>query len=370
MENKKIFDNWAARVSDSVMKRTPDLSDKWTYEYGVALKGMELVWRKTGDAKYFEFIKKNIDAFVDENGDIRKYKVTEYNIDHVNNGKLFFALYEETGDERYKKAAYLLREQLRNHPRTSEGGFWHKQVYPYQMWLDGIYMGSPFYAEFGKVFVEPEIFDDVAKQVILCEKHTKDAKTGLLYHAWDEKREQPWCNKETGCSKNFWGRSMGWYVMAIVDILDYLPENHQQRGRIIEILNETMEALLKVQHKKSGVWYQVLDQGDREGNYLEASASCMVLYAMAKGVRKGYLNNKWLEVIKHTYQGVIEEFIEVTDDGLVNLNKVCAVAGLGGPSGRDGSFEYYISEPIKPNDFKGVGAFILASAEVEGLGIE
>jgi len=361
------MEKWAARMTNSVMQRNPKFDHKWEYDNGVIFKGIEQVWRNTGEQKYFDFIKTNMDFFVDETGDIRKYSVNEYNIDHVNNGKLLFLLYKETGLEKYKKAAFLLREQLRNHPRTSEGAFWHKQIYPYQIWLDGLYMGSPFYAEFIKEFGDAAEFDDVTKQFLICERHTKDSATGLLYHAWDEKKVQEWCNKETGLSKNFWGRSMGWYVMAIVDVLDYIPVDHKDRPRIIEILNEVLEALLKVQEKETGLWYQVLDQGKRKGNYLEASASCMILYAMTKGAKKGYLPEKWFNIAKRTYKGIIEEFITVTQTGLVNLNKTCQVAGLGGATKRDGTFEYYISEPIITNDAKGVGAFILASAMMETL---
>jgi len=364
---KKIFDNWSVKMADSLMKSRPELNDRWTYDYGVILKGIELVWRETGDKKYFDFIKKSMDFFIEPDGNIDMYSVTEYNIDHVNNGKLLLLLYKETGDERYKKAAELLREQLKNHPRTSEGAFWHKQIYPFQIWLDGLYMGSPFYAEYIREFGETSEFDDVTRQFLICEKHTKDKATGLLYHAWDETREMFWCDKETGLSKNFWGRSIAWFVIAIVDVLDYIPEDHKDRVRIIEILNEVMEALMRVQDKGSHVWYQVLDQGTRKGNYLEASASCMILYAMAKGYRKGYLSEKWLDEAKNIYKGVIEEFITVTAEGLVNLNKNCAVAGLGGADKRDGTFEYYISEPIIVNDPKGVGAFILASAEMDQL---
>jgi len=359
--------NWAVKMTDSVMKRTPEFKDKWAYDNGVIFKGIELLWKNTGEKKYFDFIKTNMDFFIDETGDIKNYSVTEYNIDHVNNGKLLFLLYKETGDERYKKAAFLLREQLKNHPRTSEGAFWHKQIYPYQIWLDGLYMGSPFYAEFIKNFGKVEEFDDVTKQFLICEHHTKDQITGLLYHAFDEKRAQPWCNLKTGLSKNFWGRSMGWFVMAIVDVLDYIPENHKDKHKLIEILNEVLEALLKVQDKETGLWYQVLDQGNRKGNYLEASASCMILYAIAKGVKKDYLPKKWFDVAKKTYKGIIEEFITVTEGGLVNLNKTCSVAGLGGTGKRDGTFAYYISEPIVTNDPKGVGAFILATAEMMNL---
>jgi len=359
--------NWAEKMTNSVMERDPELSDKWSYDYGVIYKGLEQVWLKTGNKKYFDYIKRNMDFFIDEKGNIDKYSGKDHNIDYLNNGKIVLLLYKETGDERYKKAAYLLRKQLETHPRTKEGGFWHKDIYTNQMWLDGLYMGAPFYAEFTKIFGETKCFDDVAKQIILMNKYAKDAKSGLLYHGWDESREQRWCNKETGCSPNFWGRSMGWYSMALVDVLDFLPENHVQRGRIIEILNEVVEAIIKVQDQDSGVWYQVLDQGKRKGNYLEASGSCMFVYAIAKGILNGYLSQSRIEAVVKGYKGIIDNFIEVDKDGLVNLKGTCMVAGLGGTPYRDGTYEYYISEPIKYNDLKGIGAFIKASAEIGKL---
>jgi unsaturated rhamnogalacturonyl hydrolase len=278
-----------------------------------------------------------------------------------------FRLYDETGDERYKQAAFLLREQLRRQPRISEGGFWHKQIYPHQMWLDGIYMGGPFYAEFAKTFGEPEGFDDVAHQIILVESHTRDPQTGLLYHGWDESREQKWADPETGCSPNFWGRAIGWYAMAIPDVLDHLPEDHPKREKIIAIFSDTIEAISAVQDQSTGLWYQVLDQGGREGNYLEASASCMFVYGIVKGVRKGYISTEFLDVAERGYAGILEQFIQVDDQDMVNLNQICSVAGLGGKPYRDGSYEYYISEKVVTNDYKGVGPFVLASVEIEGL---
>lgn len=368
IETKTV--KWSQRMADSVMKRRPLLcqgvyNDKWSYDYGVVLKGFESVWRITGDPKYFEYMKNNMDAFVDDEGNIREYDINAFNIDHINNGKVLITLYQETGEEQYKKAIDLLRSQLRSHPRTSEGAFWHKKVYPYQIWLDGLYMGSPFYAEYVKEYGQLEEFDDISKQFLLCAKNTKDHESGLLYHAFDEKKVQPWCDPQTGLSKNFWGRSMGWFVMGLVDTLTFLPEDHKDRNRLISLLEEVLLALRNVQDKESHVWYQVLDKGERKGNYLEASASCMILYAMAKGLRLNFLGEEWRKLATKVYNGVIEEFITVTSEGLVNLNKNCQVAGLGGPDKRDGTFEYYISEPIITNDLKGVGAFILAAAEME-----
>jgi unsaturated rhamnogalacturonyl hydrolase len=356
---------WSVRMADSVMKRHPLLSLRWCYESGVALKAIQQSWLKTGRQKYYDYIKRNVDEFVGPDGEIGTYRLEEYNLDQINEGKLLFLLYETTGDERYKNAACMLREQLRTHPRTTEGGFWHKQIYPHQMWLDGIYMASPFYAEFARRFDEPEGFDDVAHQIILIEKKTRDPRTGLLFHGWDESKRQKWADPETGCSPNFWGRAIGWYAMAIPDVLDHLPRNHPRRDELLAIFQTTAAAIARVQNPASGVWYQVLDQGGRPGNYLESSASCMFVYAIAKGVRKGYLGREVVAVARRGYEGVLKQFVEVDEQGLVNLNGICSVGGLGGEPYRDGSFEYYISEKIVTNDYKGVGPFIMASVEME-----
>jgi unsaturated rhamnogalacturonyl hydrolase len=288
---------------------------------------------------------------------------------HINNGKLLFHLYHTTGDDRYKHAILLLREQLRHHPRTSEGGFWHKQIYPHQMWLDGIYMGAPFYAQFAATFDEPGAFDDIAHQITLVAQQTRDPQSGFFYHAWDSAKQQPWANPETGCSPHFWGRAMGWFAMALVDVLDYFPEQHSKRPDILKIFQEMIPSIAAVQDATTGLWYQVRDQGQRPGNYHEASASCMFVYALAKGVRQGYLDTETENIARKGYQGILKHLIEVDKQGLVNLNKICAVAGLGkfkpDMRYRDGSYNYYISEPVVTNDYKGIGAFILASAEME-----
>ncbi|WIV17467.1 glycoside hydrolase family 88 protein [Paenibacillus polygoni] len=364
---------WATKVAGSIMERTPKLyagegyNGKWSYDYGVILKGFAKLWKITGEAPYFQYIRDNMDHFIQDDGTIRGYRQEEYNIDHINNGKLLFVLYSETGEEKYKQAASLLRDQLRSHPRTSEGAFWHKQVYPHQIWLDGLYMGAPFYLEYLLNFEPDGDMEDVTRQFIICERHTKDEQTGLLFHAWDEKREQPWADPVTGLSPNFWGRSLGWYVMALVDVLELLPANHQDRGELIRILNDTLTALRKVQDPHTGVWYQVVNEVSRKGNYLEASASSMIVYAIAKGLRLNLLSSEWLDVLDQAYAGLIAEFILETKEGWVNLNKNCQVAGLGGSSRRDGTYAYYISEPIITNDQKGLGAFLQASTEYENL---
>jgi len=336
--------------------------DKGTY-----LKGIEAVWQNTGNPFYFDYIRNTITSFITPEGTIRTYNLEDYNIDMVNSGKLLLTIYRVTKDENIKNAAFLLRKQLEGQPRTKEGGFWHKKRYPWQMWLDGLYMGDPFYAEFSQLFNQPENFDDVANQIIFMESHTRDPKTGLLYHAWDESKLQKWSNPQTGCSPNFWGRAMGWYAMAIVDVLDYLPENHSKREQIISIFKNMTDALIKVQDSTSGVWYQILDQGDRQGNYFEASGSSMFVYAMAKAIRKGYLDKGYYSAVKKGYDGLISTFVTVDSSGLVTLTNNCQGAGLGGDPYRDGSFEYYISEPVVNNDMKAVGPFIMACVEIERL---
>lgn len=341
---------------------------KWTYDMGVILKGFEATWYNTGDAKYYNYIQQQIDHFLNDDGTIKTYKQSEYNIDNVNNGKLLLLLYKVTQKDKYLKAAQLLRAQLRNQPRTKEGGFWHKKVYPYQMWLDGLYMGEPFYAEYAAMAHEDSAFDDIANQFIWMEKHARDPKTGLLYHAWDERKEQLWTNKMTGCSPNFWARAMGWYACALVDALEWFPQDHPKRKELIEILNRLVNAIEKVQDKQTGLWYDVLGYygKGKEKNYFEASASCQFVYAVAKGVRQGYIPAKKITIAVKGYAGILKKFIK-EEKGQLNLYGTVKVSGLGGKPYRDGSFNYYMSEPVIVNDPKGMGAFLLAANEMEIL---
>jgi unsaturated rhamnogalacturonyl hydrolase len=361
--------SWARRTADTVMKSHPLLMERWHYEFGLMLKAIAAVWRASDDPRYFDFIRRNMEHFVDEQGQIRTYRVGEYNLDQVNSGKILLLLDQATGDPRYRKAAAQLREQLAGHPRTAAGGFWHKKIYPHQMWLDGIYMEAPFYAEYAKVFAEPAGFDDVANQIILIAEHTRDPRTGLFYHGWDESKTQAWADPETGCSPHFWGRAVGWYAMALVDVLDYFPADHPARPRLLQILQGLAEAVAKVQDPESGLWYQVLDQGPRAGNYLEASGSAMFVYVLAKGVRQGYLDEGYRSVAGRGFQGMIDRLVAVDSAGGVHLNQICQVAGLGRyePTQpyRDGSYAYYVGEPKVADDFKGVGPFILACVAME-----
>lgn len=365
---------WSVCMASTLMAAHPDsfCYDKtkparWDYELGLYLKSIEQLWRQTGDGDYFRYIRKQMDFYILDDGSIRTYQPEACNIDHITPGRAALLLWQQTGQEKYRTAALTLRRQLAEQPRTKEGGFWHKKRYPWQMWLDGLYMGEPFYAEYSLLFGEPLNFDDIARQFILMEKNTRDPKTGLLYHAWDESREQRWADKTTGQSPHFWGRAMGWYAMALVDVLDYFPKNHPEYHQLLSILQRLAVAVTKVQDAQTGVWYQVLDRAGETGNYREASASCMFTYALLKAVRLGYLDAQYLEAGKKAYAGIIKEFMVQDADGSWHLDKVCMVAGLGGDPYRDGSFQYYISEPVRRDDLKGAGPFILASLEMERL---
>ena len=368
---------WSARMADSVMKRTPDPvwldareKPRWEYTPGLVLKSVMHVAERTGDQRYWDYVLRYYDHFVRDDGTIEAYDKDEYNIDRINAGKPLFALYARTKNEKYRKALALLRQQMREHPRTKEGGFWHKKRYPWQMWLDGLYMGAPFLAQYAKTFNEPALFDDVVNQFVWMEKHARDEKTGLLYHGWDESRQQKWADPKTGLSPEFWGRAMGWYAMALVETLDYVPITHPRRGELVAILQRLAEAVTKVQDPKSGVWWQVLDKGGREGNYREASVSVMFTFSLLKATRHGYIDPKYRAVARRAWNGVLNEFIEVDKEGVVNIHHVCEVAGLGGDPEkgekyRSGTYEYYITEKIRSNDPKAVGPFIFAALEME-----
>ncbi|GAB3510535.1 glycoside hydrolase family 88 protein [Emticicia fontis] len=345
----------------------PNKPAGWDYEQGLVLKALEKVWYRTGDGKYFEYIRHDLDRYVQKDGSIKSYAYDDFNLDNIPTGRELLMLAQQTqpDKEKYIKAANLLWKQIENQPKTKEGGYWHKQRYPYQMWLDGLFMCEPFAAEYSKIFNKTEHFDEIAKQFALIEKYAVDEQTGLIYHGYDESKEQKWADKKTGVSPHFWSRAIGWYAMALVDVLDYFPEYNPEKANLIKYLQRLVPALVKYQDAKTGVWYQMTSQGNRKGNYFEASGSCMFVYAMAKGVRQGYLDAKYLTAAKKGYAGILKEFVEKEKDGTISLNKTVSVGGLGGNPYRDGSYEYYLSEPIRKNDLKGVGPFIFASVEME-----
>ena len=363
--------SWARRTCDWLIEHHPDgLGDTWEYDNGLLLHGCEELGRKSSDARYFEYVKKSVDRLILADGTIKGYKLDDYTLDNVNSGKLLFGLSARATDpkqrERYAKALRLLQSQLKTQPRTVDGGFWHKKIYPNQIWLDGAYMAAPFLAQLGSTFNDASAYDEVVKQISLIEQHARDPKTGLLYHGWDATKQQRWANPTTGTSPEFWGRSVGWYAMALVDVLDYLPEKHAKRALVLAALTRLATAVVAVQDQQRGVWWQVLDKPDAPRNYREASATAMLVYALSKGVRKGWLDKTTFGAsAERGYAGLLKEFVSTDPQGNIELRGVCKVAGLGGNPYRDGSYDYYVSTDIASNDPKGLGAFILASVERE-----
>jgi unsaturated rhamnogalacturonyl hydrolase len=357
-------------MADSALKGYSRAHWKWHYEHGLFAKALLEVGSANGNSYYGQFVHDWVDYFVGPEDHIRTYRTREFSLDQINPGKLLFPLYHQTGNARYARAIDILIDQLQHQPRTESGNFWHKKIYPHQVWLDGLYMAAPFYAEYALTFNKPAIFDDITRQFILTEKLTRDPKTGLLYHAWDESRQQKWANPDTGCSPSFWGRGMGWYAMALVDVLDILPESYPDRLRLVEILRRLSHALLHFQDPVTGLWYQVLNFPGRAGNYLESSVSAMLVYVFCKAVRVGYLERDYLSAAGRAYRGLLENMIKVDASGKLTLEGTCGVAGLGGTPYREGTFEYYIGEKTIANDFKGVGPFILAALELDIAGAE
>ncbi len=363
---------WSERAANTAIVRWPegrlvpaDASWVWNYELGTLLDGMDAVWLNTADLRYYNYIKSSVDQFVGKDGSISTYKPAENQLDNILLGRQLLLLYGVTHDARYAKAATLLYEQLVHQPRTPSGGFWHKQRYPNQMWLDGLYMAEPFYAEYASTFHHPEAFKDITHQFVLLDEHARDPKTGLLYHGWDESKQERWADKQTGLSSQFWARAMGWQMMALVDTLSYYSKEDAGRKQLIAQLEQDAAALARFQDKDTGLWYQVLDKPKEKGNYLESSASCMFVYALARGVREGYLPQRYLNIAERGYRGILSHFIQTGPGEDLSLTSTVKGAGLGGDPYRDGTYAYYIGEKVITNDPKGVGAFLLASAEME-----
>jgi len=363
---------WSQRAANAAITRWPDGHLKpagdpwvWNYQLGTLLGGVDAVWLNTVDPRYFSYVKNSVDQFLGPDGSIPTFNASEKQLDSILMGRQLLRLYAVTQNKRYLTAATLLYDQLAHQPRNASGGFWHKQIYPNQMWLDGLYMAEPFYAEYSTISRHLENFSDITKQFVLMEQQAHDAKTGLLYHGWDESKQQRWANKTTGNSAEFWGRGMGWYMMALVDTLQYYPDGDAGKQQLIAILARTAAAVVRYQDATSGLWYQVLDKPMAKGNYLESSASSMFVYALAKGVRRGYLPQRYLGNADRGYKGILSHFIETGPGDDVSLTKIVKGAGLGGNPYRDGTYDYYVGEQVVTNDPKGVGAFILAATEME-----
>ncbi|MFV0541553.1 MAG: glycoside hydrolase family 105 protein [Aestuariibaculum sp.] len=361
---------WSERMALSVIKRYPKawniddkIQTKWDYKIGMFCLALQKLHEKTGKEIYFNYGKAYADTLINEKGEIKDYKLEDYNIDNINAGKILFDVYKNTKDQKYLTALQTLRAQLETHLRTPSGGFWHKRIYPNQMWLDGLYMGQPFYARYNTQFEDGKKLSDIAHHFKLLHDHTLDAETGLYFHAWDESKKMDWANKETGTAPNFWLRALGWYAMALVDTLDFYPENHPNRQQFIDYINELAEAVIKYQDE-TGLWYQVPNMQDRAPNYLEASGSAMLVYALAKGANKSYLPKKYIEMANKGFDGLVNKLVKIDDDGEIHITQVCKSAGLGGNPYRNGTFEYYMSEPILTDNSHALGPFVLAAIEL------
>ncbi len=388
----KTFSEW---MTHSEIARVPqsyllDFSKKpkWSYVMGIELEAMLDTYLKYGNDAIRDYCLNYTDTMIHPDGSIRGYNIADYNLDNVRTGHFVTRLHEHFPQEKNFAAMKTLMKQLEKQPRTNEGVYWHKAIYAYQVWLDGIFMGLPYRVltapQFHKGKKLTKIYDDAVDQLKKTYERTFDPATELNRHAWDENRDMFWSDNTTGLSQHCWGRAQGWYTMALVEILDALPADYKRRGEVEELLDKSLSAVVKWQDKKTGLWYQVMDSPEREGNYLESTCSSMFAYSMLKAARLGYADKKYLEPGKKAYMGIVNNFLRVNPDATLSLTNCCAVAGLGpglSPSvqkaapkvkentRRDGSYAYYLSEPVRDNDAKGVGPFIWASLEMEHLGL-
>lgn len=334
----------------------------WNYIDGCMIKAIIELYHITGDQKYLDFADNFIDYFVQEDGSIKSYNPLEYNLDNVNAGKTLFDLYKLTGKEKYRKAIDTVYSQLKGQPRTSTGNFWHKKIYPNQIWLDGLYMGQPFYMQYELEYNDGKNCMDSYQQFLNVYRLMRNDKNGLYYHAYDDSRESFWCDKVTGLSNNFWLRALGWYAMALIDTIDIMPDSlKEQRDELTRIYKELIDAMLKYQDE-SGMWYQLVNLGGIEPNYLETSGSAIYAYAIMKSVRLGILDESYYTYGEKAFKGTCDKYLS-EENGELQLGGICLVAGLGGKDKRDGTFGYYMGEPIVKNEAKGVAPLILAYIE-------
>ncbi len=331
-------------------------ANRWHYHQSVFLYGMLRVWEATGKQEYFDYTKAYVDNLLDEEGN---FYFARDELDSIQVGILLFPLYEETKDRKYMIAAKKLRNLLHTINKTSEGGFWHKDKYPYQMWLDGLFMAGPFMLMYDKHFQESELVQSVLLQEKLMRTHMRDPQSGLPYHAWDEKKLQPWANKETGCSPEFWGRSVGWYGTALIDLLELIEGQKHGQEVWVEELQRFIPAIVSHQDPDSGLWYQIVDKGHREDNWLESSCSALFIYTIAKAIRAGYVGDTYQEVVEKAYSGLLSHMVKV-DEQKLELSGICIGTSAG-------EYDYYVSRPTSENDLHGMGAFILACMAVHDI---
>lgn len=340
----------------------------WNYIDGCMMTSLYTIYKQSGDKKYLNFIDNFVDYYVFEDGSIRGYDLETYNLDNLNEGRILFDLYKETGKEKYVKAAQLLYKQVQQQPRTEYGNFWHKKIYPNQVWLDGLYMAEVFYTRYVAEMGNGD-FAEIVKQFQGVFDNMYDKQKHLYYHGWDTSKQAFWADKQTGLSKSFWLRSIGWYTVGLIDVISYLPESAKAEKTVLgNIFKSTIEGLEEYIDPQTDMFWQVPDQIGREGNYPETSGSSMIAYAMMKGARLGYVDKRFALVGKRVFEGICKKYLTETD-GKLNLGGICLVAGLGPENNprRNGTYEYYISEPVVENDAKGTGPFVMAYTEIKQL---
>ncbi|MCW3787979.1 glycoside hydrolase family 88/105 protein [Plebeiibacterium sediminum] len=367
--------SYSVQLAEAVMQNNPkawmtDFRSKprWGYVEGLVCQALINVSEQKESPKYYNYVKDTyVDVLIDSAGYISGYKKESFKLDDINSGKILFPFYAKTNDERYRAAIEILRDQITDQPRIEEGGFWHKQVYTNQMWLDGLYMGLPFYAQYATMYGDTLGLNDITSQLLLVKKHLKDGATGLYYHGWDASKKVYWADPDTGLSENFWGRGVGWLYMALVDVLDFIPKNHKDYNELVLMFQDLTDAIIQFQQEDSGLWWQVMDCPDREGNYQEATASCMFAYGIFKGIQNGLLSNRYLAFAKKAYHGIFKNLVQKDQNGNLEIIDCCAGAGLGPADNpvRDGSYEYYIKEKIRSNDGKAIGPLIMTCLLVE-----
>ena len=341
----------------------------WNYIDGCMMTSLYQIYKQSGDKKYLDFIDNFIDYYVDDEGNIRGYDRETFNLDNINEGRVLFDLYRETGKEKYKLAIEHLYHQIEKQPRTHIGNFWHKQIYPNQVWLDGLYMAQVFYTRYETEFNRGANYYDIVRQFRNVYNNMYDKEKKLYYHGWDYSKEAFWSDPETGLSKSFWLRAIGWYTVGLVDALSYMDTSAPNlKAELITTFRKTIEGLEQYIDKNKKMFWQVVDQGGREGNYLETSGSAMIAYAMMKGARLGYVDRRFAAVGEEVFNGICNEYLTETD-GELNRGGLCLMAGLGPETNvkRDGTYEYYISEPVVENDAKGTGPFVMAYTEIKRL---
>ena len=349
---------------DNYLKEYRNYKSYWNYEDGCILMGCQQLYMATSDEKYLQFILEYLKDFINDDGSINHYELDKFNIDNINAGKVLYFAYQKTGQRKYREAIEFLIDQLQKHPRTQSGNFWHKFIYPNQIWLDGLYMAQPFYMEYETRFGNKEHYSDILNQFENVRKYMYNNDKGLYYHAYDEMKIQPWADKTTGLSPNFWLRSMGWYVMALIDVIGNMSiEIFEIYKRLEVIFKEAIKGILSYRDEKSGLFYQIVDRSDVQNNYTETSGSAMVAYAIMKACQMGVLSKEKYEAVgKGIMESLISNKLQKKEGGM-ELNSICQVAGLGPGEQRDGSVEYYLSERVVSNDPKGVGPFMMAYAQ-------